>query len=207
MIWTHGMRCEKRCRIGQNTCGWSLRPIMKRLSSISNSLVNSKMAWSCITLTSQWFILTQTDTWNGILKTYCQWLSRTTSNYILTSLDGLGLGCLMTYGDIDARTCHGLQAVYVFNYVTSKALAPIFIDVRSSSLHCLVATDATFFANKLDGLVYDIDFVHFISPLVLETFVTQEIVPISLNVSSLATTCLWNNHFNQKTSTKISTDW
>lgn len=29
----------------------------------------------------------------------------------MTLLDVLGLGSLMTYGDIDARTCHGLQAV------------------------------------------------------------------------------------------------
>ena len=97
------------------------------------------------------------------------------SNSISTSLDGLGLGCLMTYGCLDARTCHGSQAVDVFNYVMSKALAPIFIDVRSSSLHCLVAADAPFFADELDGLVYDIDFVHLFSPLVLKRLLRKKL--------------------------------
>ena len=157
---------------------------MKRLSSISNSLANSKMAWYYITLTSQWSTLTQTDTLNGFLKTYCQWLSRSISNSILTSLDGLGLDCLMTYGCLDARTCHGLQAVDVFNYVTSKALASIFVYVRSSSLHCLVATDATFFADELDGLVYDVDFVHLSFSFAFWNVVTHVIITFLKNMSS-----------------------
>ena len=78
-----------------------------------------------------------------------------------------------------------LQAVDEFNYVMPKAITPIFIDVRSSSLHCLVATDATFFSDELDCLVDDVDFVHFISPLVLETFVTHLIVPFPWSMSSL----------------------
>ena len=53
-----------------------------------------------------------------------------------------------------------LQAVDVLNYVMPKEIAPIFVDVRSSSLNCLVATNATFFANELDCLVDDVDFVH-----------------------------------------------
>lgn len=79
------------------------------------------------------------------------------SNYILTSLDGLDLGSLMTYGWLDARICHGLQAVDEFNDVVPKEIALICIDFRSSSLHFLVATDATFFSDELDYIVDDVD--------------------------------------------------
>ena len=65
-----------------------------------------------------------------------------------------------------------LQAVDEFNDVVPKALGPIFIDFRHSSLHIRVATDATFFADELDGLVDDVDFVHLSFSLVLETFGT-----------------------------------
>ena len=58
-----------------------------------------------------------------------------------------------------------LKTVDVFNDVMPKALAVIFIDFRSSSLHFLVATDAAFFADELDYVVDDVDgsvvgFVH-----------------------------------------------
>ena len=67
------------------------------------------------------------------------------------------MGSLMTYGWLDARTCHGLQAVDVFNDVMPKEIALVFIDFRRSRLHLLVATDAAFLADELDYVVDDVD--------------------------------------------------
>lgn len=80
----------------------------------------------------------------------------------------------MTYGWLDARICHGLQAVDVFNDVVPKELALVVIDVRSSSLHLRVATDASFLADKLDYVIDGVDgsvvvgFVHLFSPFGLK---------------------------------------
>ena len=71
----------------------------------------------------------------------------------------------MTYGCLDARTCHGLQAVDVFKHVMPKELALVFIDFRRSRLHCLVATNTSFLADEVDYVVDDgLEFVHLFYP-------------------------------------------
>ena len=93
----------------------------------------------------------------------------------------------MTYGWLDARIWHGLQALDEFNDVMPKEIAPIFIDFRHSRLHCLVATDAAFLSDELDCFVDDVEFVHLCVSFGY-TFATHLIVPFSWDLSSLAIT-------------------
>ena len=60
----------------------------------------------------------------------------------------------------DVLQCH-LQAIDIFNNVTTKDPATIGIDRRRMRLLVFVALDATFLANKLDDFVDVVDgFVH-----------------------------------------------